>query len=125
MVQFLDPEIVEKVDKSYIDMCLPAPSTCVYNETVGRQMSEEDIFVQATGETLKWLSDERDDCDDCAGSQIMNMEMNVGLNLDNVISKAGGDNNQECEFTRKGMCKTHNIKGNKIEVKNKKWKKLG
>ena len=30
---------------------------------------------------------------------------------------------QECEFTRKGMCKTHKIKGNGMEVKSKKWKK--
>ena len=31
--------------------------------------------------------------------------------------------NEECEFTRRGMCKTHGIKGKRTELKSKVWKK--
>ena len=30
---------------------------------------------------------------------------------------------EECEFTRRGLCKTHGIKGTRTELKSKVWKK--
>ena len=47
----------------------------------------------------------------------------MGMCEDNSLSEAVNVKYQECEFTRKGMCKTHKIKGNMMEVKTKKWKK--
>ena len=29
----------------------------------------------------------------------------------------------ECEFTRRGMCKRHGVRGTRIELKSKAWKK--
>ena len=47
----------------------------------------------------------------------------MGMCEDNSLSKAVNQNYRECEFTRKVMCKIHNIKGNIMEVKTEKWKK--
>ena len=73
--------------------------------------------------TIEYLQDECDIDNECAGYKQMNNEMNVRMCEDSGLSEAGYVTTQECEFTRKGMCKTHKIKGNRMEVKTMKWKK--
>ena len=101
-------------------MCIPAPSTSVNNEPGEGQLMEEDISRETSVRTTECVEDERDIHNECA---VYEDELNAGLCEDKDLSEAGDVSTQECEFTRKEMCKTHKIKGNGMEVKSKKWKK--
>ena len=105
------------------NMCVPAPSTSRSSETWAGQSIEEDISEGKTTRGIGYLQNECDIDNDCAEDMKLNNEMNMRMCEDDNSSMAVNENSQECEFTRKGMCKIHNIKGNRMEAKTKKWKK--
>ena len=104
------------------------------NDEIGSRMSKDDI--PAISAPLKGVLVTNDSVDN---DDLMNIGMKDGqmrgqvdnvCNTQDVISmnevEGGGSVEQPCEFKR-GICKTHNIKGNKTVVKSKKWaaKKTG
>ena len=56
---------------------------------------------------------------DCASDTMSN---DAGMNTGHDCA-ADAVKYEECEFTRRGMCKTHGVKGTRTELKSKVWKK--
>ena len=56
--------------------------------------------------------------DFAGGMETCSAEMDIQYDCENGEMKA-----DDCEFTRKGMCWKHKIKGTRIETKSKAWKK--
>ena len=100
----------------------PEESNCADEATSRDTIGTDSNGTRWRGSRLS-DNDESEECvelgQECASNTMSNdAEMNTGHDC-----AADAVKYEECEFTRRGMCKKHGVKGPKTERKYKVWKK--
>ena len=104
-------------------VCEAAPSVGNTDTLLEQTMMEDDILNEEDGETL------RDEDEACHGHSVVAEDVGVVTKQNNMNDKDVSEcvsmskEPSVCSFTKKGVCVTHNIKGDVLKTKTKVWRK--